>query len=116
MLYHKYSWRRIVEGPFEWLEYRFTAKYDKQRYPRFEDVFNGMFDADAGGRGCPHVEFVSRRDAMRLFGRFASCEVTLENWLTPLTLFGGRITFDRQQCMRYFSRYFGHDAYIVAIR
>lgn len=116
MLYHKYSWRRVIEGPVEWLRYRLTTKYDRTRYPRFADVFNAMFDADSSGEGCPHVDFVSTREAMRLFAGFASCEVTLENWLTALNLFGGRVTLSREQCMRHLSKYCGHDAYIVAVK
>ena len=115
MLYHRYSWRRMVEAPIEWLKYRLAGKYDRSRYPRFENVLNSMFDADGAGRGCPHVDFVSKREAMRLFRGFSACEVALENWLTPISLFG-RFSLDREQCMRHLSRYFGHDVYIVAVK
>lgn len=114
MLYHAHSYRRIVEAPAAWCRYHFMRAYDRAKYPTFDHLFRSMFDASANGEPCPHVEFVTQKGVPSLMQGFETLQVTPENWLTAINWFGGLIRFSRDECLRRFSRYMGHDLYIVA--
>jgi ubiquinone/menaquinone biosynthesis C-methylase UbiE len=114
MLYHAYSYRRLVEAPAAWWRYHFRHVYDRAKYPTFDHLFRSMFDANADGEPCPHIEFVTKSSVPALMQGFETIEVAAENWLTAIDWFGGRIKYSREECLRRFARYMGHDLYIVA--
>jgi ubiquinone/menaquinone biosynthesis C-methylase UbiE len=114
MLYHAYSYRRIVEAPAAWWRYHFNHIYDRAKYPTFDHLFRSMFDANSDGEPCPHIEFVTKSSVPVLMQGFDTIRVAAENWLTAIDWFGGRIKYSREECLRRFARYMGNDLYIVA--
>ena len=109
MIYNRLSLRRLLKVPLKqfWLEAfsgAMTTAAERARY-----------DANATGEAAPHTDFVSRREARRLFRGFKQVTVESQNCDDlPLLISGRRIP--RAKLLGTLGRWLGLDLYVVATR
>jgi SAM-dependent methyltransferase len=103
MLYYRHSVRQLVQP--------LRAVVSKDWRRAFAERVSGLYDQDREGGSAPHTEYVSRRDARALFGRFASVQVEPRNF--PEYMVRGR-TIKRVWFLDNAARVIGLDLYIVA--
>lgn len=109
MMYNKYSFRAMIDIPLIWMRYRMSSKY-KNKYKSFAELFAALFDRNSEGQGCPMVQLVSKSEVKIYFKKFRTLTINLENWGTFIPLLGLKIFKD------IFSRFMGHDVYVVAVK
>jgi SAM-dependent methyltransferase len=73
------------------------------------------YDVNSQGEAAPHTEFVSRREARRLFRPFSRVRVETRNCDTYVLL-GGRLVVPRARLLNTLGRLLGLDLYIVATK
>jgi SAM-dependent methyltransferase len=108
MVYNAHSFRQAIVVPRERLR-ALGARRDSDERVR------EMYDANTAGEAAPHIDFVSRRGARRLFGAFSSVTIQSQNFdaLTP-TLAGRTLTIPRERLLGNVARVLGLDLYIHA--
>jgi len=67
-----------------------------------------LYDADPAGAPAPHTDFVSRREARRLFGDFERVRIEVQNFDSY------RFGIQREWFLSNLARVVGLDLYIVA--
>lgn len=112
MLYNRHSFRQFVRVTLprwrEWLNKR------KAKVFRGEDV-RAMYDTNSVGEAAPHTDYVTRREAGRLFAGLSRVCIDVQNFDS----FGlpGRILFiPREECLNNIGRVLGLDLYITAVK
>jgi SAM-dependent methyltransferase len=108
MLYNAHSFRQLVVVTRERL------RAAKARRSADEQV-RGMYDTNTAGEAAPHTDFVSRRDARRLFDAFSDLSIESQNFdaLTP-TFAGRQLMIPRERLLDNVARLLGTDLYIHA--
>jgi SAM-dependent methyltransferase len=108
MLYNAQSFRQLTVVPRERLRAIRARRNSAERV-------RGIYDANEAGEAAPHTEFVSRRDARRLFGAFSEVAIDVHNFdtLTP-TLAGRTVAIRREWLLGNVARVLGLDLYIHA--
>jgi len=103
MVYNRHSWRRLTAVT--------VPRLMRRRVPE-EDV-RAMYDVNADGQAAPHTDFVSPRQARRLFRRFFSVRVDRRNFRTlyPVPLLA---RIPRERLLGSVDRVLGLDLYITA--
>lgn len=108
MLYNANSFRQLTLAP------RGRAKVLRARGVSMEQV-RATYDSNAAGEAAPHTDFVSRRDARRLFGAFSNVRIEAQNFDTLAPTIGGRtIVIPRERLLGNVARFLGLDLYIHA--
>ncbi len=111
MLYHKHSLRRLVRLPMlrarEW--WARTSPGDSSRKVR------AMYDVNTKGDAAPHTDYVSRREAGRLFSSFSRTRVDSQN-MDPLIVLRGRLVIPRHRLLSTLGRVVGLDLYVEACK
>ena len=94
MLYHRHSLRRLLRAV----------------HGRGGDgaAMRALYDADESGAAAPHTDFVSWRDAKRLFRRFRRVRIDVQNFD------GYRYGLRRDLFLSNVARIVGLDLYITA--
>lgn len=100
MLYYRHSLRRIAYG----LRDRLSPSLRRQA----EERMRRMYDADPEGVAAPHTDFVSKREARRLFRNFEHVRIDVQNFD------GFRWGIKREWFLGNLARIVGLDLYIVA--
>lgn len=108
MLYNAHSFRQLVVVSRERLRARRARRSSAERV-------RAMYDSNTAGEAAPHTDFVSRREARRLFGAFSNVRVESQNFdtLTP-TVAGREVTVSRERLLGNVARLLGSDLYIHA--
>lgn len=108
MLYNARSFRQFVVVRRERLR-ALRARRGSAEHVR------AMYDSNTAGEAAPHTDFVSRRDARKLFGAFSNVVVESQNFddLTP-TLAGHEFMIPRERLLGNVARLLGSDLYILA--
>jgi ubiquinone/menaquinone biosynthesis C-methylase UbiE len=96
MLYHSQSFRQLVKVTLPGLLRR-----------RSHDEVAALYDTNLEGDAAPHVEYVSRRDVRRIFGRFAQVDIGVHN-------FDSTRFVKREWMLGTVDRVLGLDLYITA--
>lgn len=74
-----------------------------------------MYDANTAGEAAPHTDFVSRREARRLFGAFSRVRVESQNFDPLAPSFRGRtFRIPRERLLGNVARVLGLDLYVLA--
>jgi SAM-dependent methyltransferase len=110
MVYHAGSWR-------QWRQVRIKRAWARLRShtgPSGADVAR-MYDTNSSGTAAPHTDYVSRRDAADLFGRFTEVEVRARNF-DDLRVIGRRGIPRHRILGSPLERWLGLDLYVVATR
>lgn len=108
MLYNAHSFRRLALAPRARLR-AFLAGLDAAERVR------AMYDVDTTGAAAPHTDYVSRREARRLFGSFSDVSIETQNFealTVPFTR--GRVTIPRDRLLDNVGRVLGLDLYVRA--
>lgn len=109
MTYNTHSFRRLVFIP----ALRVRNRLRGGRPPIDDLAVRAMYDADSQGRAAPHTDFVSARDARRLFSQFSSVTVRRENFDT---LSVGPLVIPRKRLLGNVAHILGLDLYVVATK
>ncbi len=112
MLYHRYSFRRLAYVP---VKYLLGLLSGNRRYRSFHEFVRGLYDASSKGEPAPHTDFVSRREAKKLFKDFSQIRIESQNFDTYVLL-KGRAVFPREMFLNNLGRVLGVDLYIVATK
>ena len=109
MLYNAHSFRQLV-----------LVRREQRRAARAsgsgDATVRAMYDVNSAGEAAPHTDFVSRREARRLFGAFSEVSVQAQNF-DPVTWRIGRrrrVTIPRERLLGNLGRMLGLDLYIRA--
>ena len=105
MLYYAHSVRQLVQ-PF-----RAVVSRDWRR--AFAERVRGLYDNDREGASAPHTDYVSRREAQRLFAGFSDVRIETRNF--PEYMVRGR-TIKRVWFLDNAARIIGLDVYVVAVK
>lgn len=103
MLYYRHSVRQLVQP--------IRALTSREWRQAFRERVSGLYDQDREGASAPHTEYVSRREARKLFHRFSSVRIDARNF--PEYMVRGR-TIKRVWFLDNAARVIGLDLYIVA--
>jgi SAM-dependent methyltransferase len=108
MLYNAHSFRQLIVVRRERLRAAWARRASAEQV-------RAMYDANTAGEAAPHTDFVSRREARRLFGAFSNVEIGSQNFdaLTP-TLAGRTLMIPRERLLGNVARILGLDLYIHA--
>jgi SAM-dependent methyltransferase len=99
MLYNRNSFRQLVKV-------RLPAVLGRGHT---DEKVAGFYDSNAEGEAAPHVEYVSRREVRRLFGRFSSVGIESHN-------FDPTRFVPRRMLLGNIDRLLGLDLYITATK
>jgi len=108
MLYNAHSFRQLTVVNRERLRAIWARRDAAERV-------RAVYDVNSTGDAAPHTDFVSRRDARRLFNAFSDVKIDSQNFdtLTP-TLAGREIIVPRERLLGNVARMLGSDLYIHA--
>jgi SAM-dependent methyltransferase len=112
MLYNRHSFRRLADLRTRYAWERLTGR---RRRGTFAESTRSVYDSNGAGDAAPHTDFVSRFDVRRLFGRFSSVRIDIQNF-DGYALLKGRIVIPREKLLGNIARVLGTDLYIVATR
>lgn len=108
MLYNSRSARQLVRlRPGETIRRLRGARGDGAR-------MRAAYDTNEAGEAAPVSEFVSRREARRLFARFSDVTIRAENF-DPIRV-RGQVVVPRERLLGNLARLAGLDLYVVARR
>ena len=106
MLYNRHSLRQLAQRVRDWRE---------GRNGDAEARLRARYDANATGEAAPFTEYVTRGDARRLFSRFASVAVDVQNMDTYVVRLPRRtLVIPREHLLGNVGRVAGLDLYVVA--
>jgi ubiquinone/menaquinone biosynthesis C-methylase UbiE len=111
MLYHRYSFRRIVSVPVIRLRGIFSAHNQEE----VERRIRALYDTNEGGEAAPHTDYVSRAEVKHLFNKFAHLRTAVQNF-DSYRVFKGKITIPREILLGNLGRILGLDLYITATK
>ncbi|MGH2650633.1 MAG: class I SAM-dependent methyltransferase [Actinomycetota bacterium] len=110
MLYHRHSFRQLLQVPLV----RFRGMLARVRHPSaLRAQVRALYDANQSGEAAPHTDFVSRREARRLFRDFAAVQIEAQNFDTYV-LFRGCLVVPRERLLDNVARVLGLDLYVWA--
>jgi SAM-dependent methyltransferase len=111
MLYTRDFFRQLAQ-----LRTRYLWEILTGRRGGFGEAVRMRYDSNSAGDAALHTDFVSRSDVRRrLFGRFASVRVDIQNF-DGYVLFRGRVVIPREKLLGNIARLLGTDLYIVATK
>lgn len=109
MLYHRYSYRRLVKIPRlglrGFLTHGISAKLSGQ--------VRALYDSNAKGEPAPHTDYVSRAQVRQLFREFKQVRIESQNF-DNLMFLRGRLVIPRERLLNNLARVVGLDLYIQA--
>lgn len=108
MVYHRYSFRQIVQVSLMRLRSLFYADQRKNLAQRIR----ALYDTNELDVAAPHTDYVSRTEAKRLFKKFSHINIDIQNFDTYF-LFKGRLV-PREKVLNNLARVVGLDLYITA--
>jgi SAM-dependent methyltransferase len=100
MLYHRHSLRHVA--------FSLRDAVSRKRRQESDEGMRALYDADDAGTAAPHTDFVSIREAKRLFRAFSSVRIDVQNFD------GFRFGLRRGWFLSNLARVVGLDLYIVA--
>jgi hypothetical protein len=112
MLYHRHSFRQLVEVPF--LRVR-LALLRGRRDRALRERVRALYDTNESGEAAPHTDFVSRREVRQLLRDFATVRIEAQNFDTYVLL-RGRLVIPRERLLDNVARVLGLDLYIWATK
>jgi SAM-dependent methyltransferase len=112
MLYNRYSFRRLVYAPLKYVKNLISGRHGVIGAREF---MRRIYDANQKGEAAPHTEFVSRRDARRVFKAFSRVRIESQNF-DAYALFRGRVVVPRERFLSNVGRLLGLDLYIEATK
>lgn len=116
MLYHRDSFRRLVQLPALRFRNLLRRLDGKLREPSdWTTWVRAFYDKNAKGDAAPHTDYVSRSEVRTLFRRFRDVQIDSRN-CDPIVLPGGRIIASREQLLDNLARIAGLDLYITACK
>ncbi|PPJ63028.1 class I SAM-dependent methyltransferase [Cuspidothrix issatschenkoi] len=115
MLYHKNSFRQLVQVPFRYLKTLFSKDNKVSRYDNFAQFVRSLYDPNSKGEAAPHTDYVSKQDVYKLFKEFSSVKIDVQNFDTYV-LFNGKIIVNRENLFNNIARFVGLDLYILATK
>jgi SAM-dependent methyltransferase len=111
MLYNRYSFRLLVQVPIM----RFMNSVSKKISHRsYDEIIRGLYDTDMDGNVAPHTDFISRKEAFRLFRKFSEVSIEIRNF--DNYSFHGKSILKREWFLNNLGRILGLDLYIVAVK
>jgi SAM-dependent methyltransferase len=115
MLYNRHSFRRLVYMPIVRARDLVRSGFKSNSgLPGFSRWVRAWYDKNAQGDPAPHTDYVSRRQARRLFRRFTAVRIDCQNF-DPLA-FKGRLLVSRERLLGNLARVMGLDLYITAVK
>jgi hypothetical protein len=103
MLYNRRSVRHLLQPA--------RALVSPEWRSEFASRIRGLYDFDPSGETAPHIDFVTRREARRLFAVFERIRIDAQNF--PEYRLGDK-PLRRQWFLTNLARVIGLDLYIVA--
>jgi len=110
MLYNGASFRRLVHIPLKRLLE--LASRPRRRVP-FAERVRRHYDTNARGEPAPHTDYVTCRQAKRLFGMFSRVDVDIRNF-DSYVLIPRLWALRRERLLDNLGRIVGLDLYITA--
>jgi SAM-dependent methyltransferase len=107
MLYNAHSFRQLVHVS--------RMRWRRGDAATHEQQVRALYDTNAAGEAAPHTDYVSRRDARRLFRRFANVKIDSRNF-DSLVVIPGRYVLLRERLLGNLDRLLGLDLYITAVK
>lgn len=107
MLYNRHSFRQLV-----WVSRLRSRTGDR---PALEERVRALYDANEAGEAAPHTDYVTRREARRLFRRFSKVKIDSRNF-DSIVLVPGRYVILRERLLGNLDRLAGLDLYITAVK
>jgi SAM-dependent methyltransferase len=112
MLYNRHSWRQLWQ--VKWKQLCAGLRVSR-RSGEIQTQVRALYDSDSTGEAAPHTDFVSRREARRLFKDFSNMEIEIQNF-DEYALAYGRIFLRRKWFLKNLARALGLDLYIRAVK
>jgi SAM-dependent methyltransferase len=107
MLYNAHSFRQVVHVS------RMRRRLRDRR--THEQRVRALYDTNEAGEAAPHTDYVSRRDARRLFRRFSKVKIDSRNF-DSLVFLPGRYVLLRERLLGNLDRLLGLDLYVTAVK
>jgi len=115
MLYHRHSYRMLVHLPLlrlrNWLRQCFRPADGSSGFSQWVRAF---YDHNSKGEAAPHIDYVSRAQARRLFGGFRDVRVESQNFDT--LMYKGEVLIPREFLLSNLGRIMGVDLYVTATK
>lgn len=111
MLYNKHSFRLLVQVPFMRV---FGIFSNMRRYKDIDEKIRSLYDTSEDGSAAPHTDFVSAREARRIFRKFSRVNIDIRNF--DNYSIGGKSILKREWFLNNLARFLGLDLYITAIK
>jgi SAM-dependent methyltransferase len=115
MLYHKNSFRQLVQVPWQRIRSFSSVSPQGGVYHSFAQFVRSLYDTNSKGEAAPHTDYVSRREVRQLFKKFSKLRIDTQNFDTYV-LFNGKRVIHREQLLNNIARILGLDLYIVATK
>jgi SAM-dependent methyltransferase len=107
MLYNRHSFRQLV-----WVS---RLRFQGGDGRTFHERVRALYDANQEGEAAPHTDYVTRREARRLFDRFSKVKIDSRNF-DPVTVIPGKYVLLRERLLGNVDRLLGLDLYITAVK
>ncbi|GAB4172310.1 MAG: hypothetical protein Fur006_01020 [Coleofasciculaceae cyanobacterium] len=115
MLYHKNSFRQLVQVPWQRIRNFSSVRWQGGYYHSFAQFVRSLYDTNSKGEAAPHTDYVSRRKVRQLFKEFSKVRIDTQNFDTYV-LFNGKRVIYREKLLNNIARILGLDLYIVATK
>src|SRR5438552_756580 len=112
MLYHRHSFRQLVQDPIKYMR---SVRLRRYQHEPCGEVVRALYDTNSKGEAAPHTDFVSRSEVRRLFSRFSKLRIDSQNFDTYVLL-RGKIVIPREKLLNNLGRVLGLDLYVVAVK
>jgi hypothetical protein len=111
MLYNRNSLRQFMRVTLPRWRERLKGRLEMTQA---EDV-RAMYDTNSIGKAAPHTDYVTPRQARRLFAAFWRVSIDIRNF-DPFCLPYRNTIIPREKCLNNIARVLGLDLYITAIK
>ncbi len=115
MLYNRRSFRQLVVVPLGRLWYLLGLSDAAKRHDSFGERVRALYDTNSEGIAAPHTDYVSKKEVRRLFRRFSSTEIEVQNF-DSYVFFKGKLIILRERLLNNIARILGLDLYIVSTK
>lgn len=107
MLYNAHSFRQLVRVS--------RLRLQRGNGRALEERIRALYDTNQAGEAAPHTDYVTRRDARRLFRSFSKVKLDSRNF-DPFELIPGKYVIFRERLLGNVDRLLGLDLYITAVK
>jgi len=111
MLYHRHSFRQLVQVPLM----RLRSACAIGTTMSFAERVRALYDTNKQGEAAPHTDYVSRSAVKTLFKKFAKVQIDQQNFDTYI-LFKGKVVLAREKFLKNLGRIVGLDLYVTATK